>query len=390
MDNVTTPSLLHEFSLTNPPKEIPDLSNHKNYMAEVLWSNSDLYEKLRDKKTSLGVSFIQCIKTGIDHPSHPHIKTCGIVAGDEESYQMFADVFDPVINRRHDGYLPFAQHISNLDSAQVNDKNMDPSGKYVLTSRVRSGRSIRGYRLSPAIAFDERRLVEKTIVNSLSKLSGELEGDYFPLHGSCSYISKPNGMSVEMEADLRLRGMLFQDTNSSPLHMSSAVYCDWPDARGVFHNKNKNAFVWVNEEDHVRVVSMEGGADMQGVFKRFVDLLKALETELSSEGKEFMYNDHLGYIAACPSNLGTSLRAGCLVKIPLLSSRHDFKERVSQMGLQARGHRGVDTESRSGIVDISNANRLGHTEVELVNIVINGVSQIIKWEKMLENGENIK
>ncbi|CAC5384881.1 E2.7.3.2 [Mytilus coruscus] len=390
MDNVTTPSLLHRFSLTNPPKEIPDLSNHKNYMAEVLWSNPDLYEKLRDKKTTLGVSFVQCIKTGIDHPSHPHIKTCGIVAGDEESYQMFADVFDPVIKRRHDGYLPFAQHISNLDSAQVNVKNMDPSGKYVLTSRVRSGRSIRGYRLSPAITFDERRLVEKTIVNSLSKLSGELEGDYFPLHGSCSYISKPNGMSVEMETDLRFRGMLFQDTNSSPLHVSSAVYCDWPDARGIFHNKNKNVFVLVNEEDHVGVVSMEGGTKMQVVFKRFVDLLKALEIELRSEGKEFMYNDHLGYIATCPSNLGTSLRAGCLVKIPLFSSRHDFKERVRQMGLQARGHRGVDTEFRGGIVDISNASRLGHTEVELVNVVINGVSQIIKWEKMLENGENIK
>lgn len=388
MDNAVS-SLPEEFSLGNLPEEIPDLSNHKNYMAKVLWANPDLYKKLRNMKTALGVSFIQCIKTGIDHPSHPHIKTCGIVAGDEESYQTFAELFDPVINRRHAECLPFTKHISNLDYSQVFDKNIDPSRKYVLTCRVRSGRSIRGYRLSPAIPFDDRRLVEKTIVNSLSKLSGDLEGDYFPLKGSYSYISKPNGMSVEMETELRFRGMLFQDTNS-PLHSSSAIYRDWPDARGIYHNKNKNAFVWVNEEDHVRVISMEEGANMQGVFKRFVDLLNALETELGCEGKEFMYNDHLGYIATCPSNIGTGLRAGCLVKIPLFSSHHDFKEKLSQLGLQARGHRGVDTETHLGIVDISNANRLGHTEVELVNMVINGVSQIINWEKMLENGENIK
>ena len=58
-------------------------------------ANPDLYQQLKDKKTSLGVTLGHCIKTGIDNPGHPHIKTVGMVAGDEESYELFAPLFDP-------------------------------------------------------------------------------------------------------------------------------------------------------------------------------------------------------------------------------------------------------------------------------------------------------
>ena len=59
------------------------------------------------------------------------------------------------------------------------------------------------------------------------------------------------------------------------------------------------------------------------------------------------------------------------------------------MGLQARGTAGVDSASTGGTWDISNADRLGKSEVELVNIFIEGVAQIIRWEQALEAGQNI-
>jgi protein-arginine kinase len=58
-----------------------------------------------------------------------------------------------------------------------------------------------------------------------------------------------------------------------------------------------------------------------------------------------MHNDHLGWILTCPSNLGTGLRAGAMVQVPLFSGRKDFKEVCAKMGLQARGTGGVDTAS---------------------------------------------
>jgi len=103
-----------------------------------------------------------------------------------------------------------------------------------------------------------------------------------------------------------------------------------------------------------------------------------------------MHNDHLGWILTCPSNLGTGLRAGAMVKIPLFSAREDFKSVLKSMGLQARGTAGVDSVSTGGTFDISNADRLGKSETQLVNIFIEGVAQIIKWEQALEAGEDIE
>lgn len=103
-----------------------------------------------------------------------------------------------------------------------------------------------------------------------------------------------------------------------------------------------------------------------------------------------MHNDHLGYILTCPSNLGTGLRAGCMVQLPLLSVRRDFKDLCAKMGLQARGTDGVDSVSVAGTWDISNADRIGKSETVLVNILIEGVANFIRWESRLEKGEDIE
>ncbi len=92
----------------------------------------------------------------------------------------------------------------------------------------------------------------------------------------------------------------------------------------------------------------------------------------------------------CPSNLGTGLRAGTMVKLPLLSARKDFKQICGKMSLQARGTAGVDSASTGGTWDVSNADRLGKSEVQLVNIFIEGVAQFIKWEQKLEKRESIE
>ena len=103
-----------------------------------------------------------------------------------------------------------------------------------------------------------------------------------------------------------------------------------------------------------------------------------------------MHNDHLGWILTCPSNLGTGLRAGAMVKLPLFSARGDFKQILGKMGLQARGCGGVDSDSVGGTWDISNADRLGKSEVDLVNIFIEGMAKIIELEQKLEKGEDIE
>merc|ERR1711957_294433 len=144
------------------------------------------------------------------------------------------------------------------------------------------------------------------------------------------------------EGELRNAGNLFQEPDSTLL-LSSGCGRHWPDARGIFHNVDKNFFVWINEEDHMRIISMEKGDNV---------------------------------IA--------------MVKVPKVSMRPDFKDVCARMKLQARGSAGVDSASTGGTWDISNADRLGSGETTLVNTFTEGVANIIRWEKMLENGEDIE
>lgn len=79
---------LHSFSFfySFTSADFPDLRKHNNCMAECL--TPAIYAKLRDKMTPNGYTLDQCIQTGVDNPGHPFIKTVGMVAGDEESYEV--------------------------------------------------------------------------------------------------------------------------------------------------------------------------------------------------------------------------------------------------------------------------------------------------------------
>merc|ERR1711998_269050 len=132
-------------------------------------------------------------------------------------------------------------------------------------------------------------------------MGGDLKGEYLGLHGSQSIPER--AMDEAKENELRSNGNLFQEPDSTLL-LSSGCGREWPDARGIFHNDAKNLFVWVSEEDHMRIVSMEKGDNIKAIFTRFANATKAIQESLKGDGYDFMHNDHLGFILTCPSNLG--------------------------------------------------------------------------------------
>ena len=74
------------------------------------------------QSTPSGFTFDQAIQTGVDNPGHPFISTVGVVAGDEESYSVFADIFDPIIEERHNGYKKTDMHKTDLDASKIQGK----------------------------------------------------------------------------------------------------------------------------------------------------------------------------------------------------------------------------------------------------------------------------
>jgi creatine kinase len=382
------------FPSDTTPDKLPDITAHNNCMTDFFKANPGVYDELKGKVTSNGVNLAQCIKTGIDNPGHPMIKTVGLTAGDEETYTVFAKLFDPVISDRHNGYGTDGVQPTDMDISKISDVDIDPFNKYVLTTRVRTGRSVRGFKLPPVISFEDRRKLEAVCVKALLNMKDDLKGDYFPLHGSRSYPPKPNGMSEADEESLRSQGNLFQEPDSTLL-LASGMGRHWPDGRGIFCNDARNLFVWCCEEDHLRIVSMQGsrkevtpaGKQIKEVFARFIRACDEVQKVLKEEGYDFMHSQHLGWILTCPSNLGTGLRAGTMVMLPLVSARDDFKTILKKMGLQARGTGGVDSASTGGTWDISNADRIGKGEVQLCNILIENATKLVKWENQMETGE---
>lgn len=247
--------------------------------------------------------------------------------------------------------------------------------KHVVSTRIRAGRSIDTLALPPATDRKQRRTVERLLTTALSSMPGDLQGKYYPL----------GAMSKQDEQVLQDAGFLFQKPTPNNVLANCGAARDWPDARGIFHNQDKTFLVWVNEEDHMRCISMQDGGNVKEVFARWANAINSVEESLNKAGYKYAYNDHLGYITTCPSNVGTGLRASVMLKLPKLYKKmgvHALEEMVDAMGLQARGGRGEHSPpGPNGEFDISNKGRIGASEVELVQRMIDGVDKLIDMEE---------
>merc|ERR1711983_85907 len=160
---------------------------------------------------------------------------------------------------------------------------------------------------------------------------------------------------------------------------------DWPEGRGIFHNEAKTFLVWVNEEDQLRIISMEKGGDVKNVFERLARGIEAVQKSIKEESdKDFLLSEKFGYLHSCPTNLGTGMRASVHVDLAGWTKEGlpALKARCEELKLQPRGTRG-ESGGQTGITyDISNKHRLGYSEVELVQCMIDGVNTL--YEEDLE------
>jgi len=322
----------------------------------------EIFEALKDKKTANGFTLEKAIHSGVVNPD----SSIGVYAGDKESYTLFAPLFDPIIEAYH-GFGKEDRHQSNLNPDDLDAPNPDPEGKYIVSTRIRVGRNVDDMPLGPAISREQRNQVESLVVEGLQTLKGELEGNYYPLLG----------MSKEIQENLIKDHFLFKEGDR--FLEAAGLNRDWPEGRGIYHNHNKTFLVWVNEEDELRIISMQQGGDIKEVFTRLVNAIRSIETKVP-----FSYSEHLGYITSCPTNLGTAMRASVHISLPKLAGDMEaFKAITDKYHLQIRGIHGEHSESEGGIYDISNRRRLGITEVEAVQDMVDGVVALIAAEKAL-------
>ena len=340
----------------------PNLTQeHNSLMAKFL--NREMFEELKNLQTSHGFTLADAINSGVKNPD----SGIGIYAGDRESYRLFAPIFDKIIEEYH-GFSKSDMHKSNLNPSDLNAPDPDPEGEYILSTRIRVGRNLDELPLGPAISDEQRIRVERTVSDVLKSLEGSLAGKYYPLDG----MSKEDSQTLIEEHFLFKAGDRFLE--------AAGLNRNWPSGRGIYHNDAKTFLVWINEEDELRIISMQRGGDIKEVFSRLTSAIRELEKKM-----KFAYSQHLGYITSCPTNLGTAMRASVHIALPeLAKDMQMFKTICDKHHLQIRGIHGEHSESEGGVYDISNRRRLGVTEVECVQDMYDGVVELIAVEKKIK------
>jgi len=362
-----------EFKFITFTEKPPFTPKHKSLMAKNL--TDEIWAKYKDAKTSKGYTFSNAIQAGV---LRPHLGV-GITMGDEECFELFKDIVYPVVKGWH-GFDPSTQfHKSDLDASKLKFSSAQAKkfDEYVVSTRVRAARNISGFSLPPGSDEKDRLGVESVLKQAFASFSGELQGTYYPL----------GKLSKEDEDSLQANGFLFQKPGPAQLLGAAGAARTWPDGRGIFHNSNKTALAWCNEEDHCRIISMQNGGDIKSVFARFCSISDTIKAAAKKNGADLMYSKRLGFLGTCPSNLGTGLRASVMIKLPELNKDPKKLEEIcDQFDLQPRGSSGEHSAAVGAKWDISNKQRLGFSEVELVQKMIDGVTKIIAIEEKIAGG----
>lgn len=137
--------------------------------------------------------------------------------------------------------------------------------------------------------------------------------------------------------------------------------------------------IMINEEDHLRVQVFSSGLEIVNTWKIINEIDEILSRELS-----YAFSLELGYLTACPTNVGTGMRASVLIHLPALKITNQINEilrALSQMGLAIRGLYGEGTEAVGGFYQISNQVTLGRNEEELGNNLEKITHQVIEHEE---------
>jgi protein arginine kinase len=162
-------------------------------------------------------------------------------------------------------------------------------------------------------------------------------------------------------------------------HLISQELATQDDSCGVFVSPDECLSIMVNEEDHVRIQSLQPGLNLQGAWRAADEMDDQLEAHLT-----YAFSPKLGYLTSCPSNVGTGMRASVMLHLPglvLIKEMDPVINGISKIGLAVRGMWGEGTEAAGNMFQISNQSTLGRREDEIIAHLEQIVLELVGHEK---------
>ncbi len=232
-----------------------------------------------------------------------------------------------------------------------------PQRKIVLSSRVRFARNLCAFAFPGWAKKAERQRALEAMMPVVERLP-EME--------PCFSVSM-DGLSALDKQVLVERHLISRE------HAAKNV------GSGIVINDHETLSVMINEEDHLRMQALKSGLQLKNAFKA----IDKVDTELEAH-LDYAFSPRLGYLTACPTNVGTGMRASAMLHLPgmVLSEQiNQVIQAVGKLGLAVRGLYGEGTEALGNVFQISNQTTLGERECDVIERLNKVVIQIIEHEE---------
>lgn len=226
----------------------------------------------------------------------------------------------------------------------------------VLSSRVRFARNLENVPFNTKASAEEKERIREDVHDVLGQEGAEHSWNHL-------YVDKAN----------KRRGRLLEERRLASSELLNDPY------GALFYTPDESLAVMVNEEDHVRLQSFAAGNQIDATF----DEAKQLERELDAH-LPFAFDEKLGFLTSCPTNVGTGLRASVLLHMPALVMTQKIDrvlKAVSNLGLTVRGFAGEGSESRGFYFQLSNQVTLGQSAEEMRDNLKRVTNQIVDQER---------
>ncbi|MEM8882871.1 MAG: protein arginine kinase [Planctomycetota bacterium] len=233
-----------------------------------------------------------------------------------------------------------------------------PDSDIVISSRVRLARNLAQYPFLTRATDDQRQEVHAAVQDALDDLGLRRNGH--------SYINL-----VESDA---LTSLFLLER-----HLISRELANGSGDRGVLFNRSEMRAIMVNEEDHLRIQAIRAGFQVRDAFADTIDIDDGLEGLL-----HFAFSERFGYLTACPTNVGTGMRASVMMHLPALVFTKQIDKvfaSVTKINLAVRGFYGEGTQASGDFYQISNQVTLGVSEDDLLDLLERVVPRIVSYER---------
>jgi protein arginine kinase len=235
-----------------------------------------------------------------------------------------------------------------------------PDSSVVLSSRIRLARNISEFPFPPAATTDLREKMIDLLQSAFGKLPNLRQGTFF------------------RSQDVNQLDQLFLTERHliSPQFMRDGV------GRGLFIDTKENISIMLNEEDHIRLQVLSSGMSLYDCYQQANQIDDDLGKIL-----HYDFDEEFGFLTACPTNVGTGLRASILIHLPGLALTREIDNvigRISKVGLMVRGFYGEGSDVLGNLFQIANQTTLGRTEDEIIDSLAKISKQIIEYEKGAE------